>query len=59
MTIESFLAQGPATAMQIRRATGLSHEEVYERLVHLEAVGIVSFVHDGTRYGRRLWRFAE
>jgi predicted ArsR family transcriptional regulator len=58
MTIEAFLTKGPATALQIRQALGITHEQVYERLVHLEALGIVRFGYEGSKPTKRLWRFA-
>ncbi len=40
MTLESLLSQ-PMKATDLSRLTGRPLEDVYERLVHLEALGIV------------------
>jgi predicted ArsR family transcriptional regulator len=40
MTLESLLSEGPMTAQEISRRLQRPIEDVYERLVHLEANGI-------------------
>jgi predicted ArsR family transcriptional regulator len=40
MTLESILSEGPMTAQELSRRLQKPIEDVYERLVHLEANGI-------------------
>jgi predicted ArsR family transcriptional regulator len=40
MTLESLLSEGPMTAQELSRRLQKPIEDVYERLVHLEANGI-------------------
>ena len=48
-SIQAALQAGPRTAVEIQSRTGLSHEDVYEALVHMEALGQVQL---------RIWDYA-
>jgi sugar-specific transcriptional regulator TrmB len=45
MTLESILSEGPMTAQELSRRLQKPIEDVYERLVHLEANGIVALTY--------------
>ena len=49
-------ARGPLTAIEIRQALKLTHEQVYELLVRLHGVGSVFIRCD--RSGERTWVWA-
>lgn len=50
------LRDGPLTAMTIGRRLGFAHEEVYRRLIRLEALGILRCV---VKHGKRVVRTWE